>query len=70
MIHAVLGAFVFAGFIIYDTQMNMKYLSAEEYIIGVMNLYLDILNLFIKILRILNALKSEESRSDKKKKRN
>lgn len=69
---SVFGAFIFSTYIIYDTHLIMKHLSAEEYIIGVVNLYMDIINLFIKILRILDALKrqggeSSESRKDKKK---
>lgn len=54
---SVLGAFVFSGFIIVDTQMIMKHLHAEEYIVGVINLYLDIINLFLEILKILDAMK-------------
>lgn len=52
-----MGAFLFSGFIIFDTQMIMKTLNAEEYIVGVINLYLDIINLFIEILKILDAMK-------------
>jgi FtsH-binding integral membrane protein len=33
----------------------MQKLSPEEYIIATINLYLDILNLFLYILRILEA---------------
>ena len=33
--------------------MLMRRLSAEEYILAAINLYLDILNLFLHILRIL-----------------
>ncbi|RNA13095.1 lifeguard 4-like [Brachionus plicatilis] len=54
---AILGAFVFSGFIVYDTQMIMKKLSPEEYILGVINLYLDIINLFLEILKILDSMK-------------
>lgn len=54
---AVVGAFLFSAFIVYDTQMIMKQLHAEEYIVGVINLYLDILNLFVEILKILDSLK-------------
>ncbi|XP_044267441.1 protein lifeguard 4-like [Tribolium madens] len=50
------GAFLFCLFIIFDTQMMMKTLSAEEYILATINLYLDIINLFLYILRILQAL--------------
>ncbi len=54
---AVLGSFLFSAFIIYDTQMIMKTLNAEEYIVGVINLYLDIINLFVELLKIIDALK-------------
>lgn len=56
MVLAVGGALVFCAFIIFDTQMILKRLSPEDYIIAAINLYLDILNLFIEILRILNHL--------------
>jgi protein lifeguard len=56
---AVLGAFLFSIFIVYDTQMIMKQLSPEEYIVGVINLYLDIINLFLEILKILDAMRRE-----------
>ncbi|XP_049778879.1 protein lifeguard 4-like [Schistocerca nitens] len=49
------GAFLFSLFIIYDTQMLMEKLSAEEYILATINLYLDIINLFLYILRLLEA---------------
>nr|XP_023024494.1 protein lifeguard 4-like [Leptinotarsa decemlineata] len=50
------GALVFCLFIIFDTQMIMKTLSPEEYILATINLYMDIINLFIYILRILQEL--------------
>lgn len=50
------GAFLFCLFIIVDTQMIMKNLSAEEYILATINLYMDIVNLFLYILRILQEL--------------
>ena len=50
---AGVGAFLFAGFIIFDTHMLMEKLSPEEYIIGAINLYLDILNLFLEILKLM-----------------
>lgn len=53
------GAFLFCLFIIYDTQMLMEKLSPEEYILATINLYLDIINLFIYILRILEAARRQ-----------
>lgn len=49
------GALVFCGFIIFDTHMIMHKLSPEEYIMASVNLYLDFINLFIYILRIMQA---------------
>ncbi|XP_076064336.1 protein lifeguard 4-like [Oratosquilla oratoria] len=46
------GALVFSLFIVFDTQMMMTKLSPEEYIVATINLYLDILNLFLHLLRI------------------
>lgn len=54
---AVFGAILFAGFIVVDTHMLLHKLSPEEYILASINLYLDIINLFLHILRILNASK-------------
>ncbi|KAJ3634345.1 hypothetical protein MTP99_011227 [Tenebrio molitor] len=56
IIYSLGGAFLFCLFIIFDTQMLMKTLSAEEYILATINLYLDIVNLFLYILRILQAM--------------
>jgi len=46
------GAVLFSLFIIFDTSMMMHKLSPEEYILASINLYLDIINLFIYLLRI------------------
>jgi len=53
------GAIVFSLFIIFDIQMMMTKLSPEEYIMATMNLYLDILNLFLYILRFLNEMRRQ-----------
>ncbi|XP_045450964.1 protein lifeguard 4-like [Melitaea cinxia] len=50
------GAIFFSLFLIFDTQQMMTTLSPEEYILATINLYMDILNLFLYILRILNEL--------------
>uniref|UniRef100_A0A8C6T9Y8 Transmembrane BAX inhibitor motif containing 4 n=1 Tax=Neogobius melanostomus TaxID=47308 RepID=A0A8C6T9Y8_9GOBI len=57
LLFATAGAFLFCGFIIYDTSILMKQLSPEEHILASINLYLDIINLFLHILRILDSLK-------------
>ncbi|NXD20663.1 LFG4 protein, partial [Spelaeornis formosus] len=52
---AAAGALLFCGFIIYDTHLLMHKLSPEEYILAAINLYLDIINLFLHLLRFLEA---------------
>lgn len=49
----VIGALIFSLYIIYDTHMIMKKVSPEEYIHGAVLLYLDVINLFLEILRAL-----------------
>jgi len=56
------GALIFSLYIVYDTQLmmggNHKYsLSPEEYVFASLNLYLDIINLFMYILMIVGAAK-------------
>lgn len=51
------GALIFCGFIIFDTHMIMHKVSTEEYIMASINLYLDFINLFLYILRLLQAMK-------------
>jgi hypothetical protein len=53
---AVFGALLFSGFIVFDTQMIMKRVSPEEYIVATIELYLDIINLFIEILKIMEKV--------------
>jgi len=62
--YASLGALVFMMYIVYDTQLMMggkhKYsLSPEEYIFASLSLYLDIINLFMYILMIIGAARSD-----------
>lgn len=56
LVVAALGALLFCGFIIYDTYSLMHKLSPEEYILAAINLYLDIINLFMHLLRFLEAV--------------
>jgi FtsH-binding integral membrane protein len=54
LIYSVGGALIFSGYIVYDTYEINKRLSPDEYIAAAIALYLDFINLFIYILRILN----------------
>ena len=46
------GAIVFSLYIIYDVNMIMKKVSAEEYVLAAATLYLDIINLFVRLLEL------------------
>lgn len=60
LVYASIGALVFSLYLVYDTQLMMggkhKYsISPEEYIFAALNLYLDIINIFLYILTIIGA---------------
>lgn len=60
LVYASLGALLFSLYLIYDTQLMLggkhKYtISPEEYVFAALNLYLDIINIFIYILTIIGA---------------
>lgn len=62
MVISSFGAILFSFYLIYDTQLMMggehKYsISPEDYIFAAINIYLDIINLFLYILRILGSKK-------------
>ena len=62
VIYSALGALLFSFYLVYDTQLMMggkhKYaLSPEEYVFAALNLYLDIINIFIYILSLLSGSK-------------
>lgn len=60
LIISVFGALLFSVYMIYDVQMlvggkHQFKLSPDEYVFGAVAIYLDIINLFLHILRILGS---------------
>ncbi|KAI0120662.1 inhibitor of apoptosis-promoting Bax1-domain-containing protein [Xylariales sp. AK1849] len=55
LIYGGLAALIFSGYILVDTQLIIRHHHVEEEIAAAISLYLDILNLFLAILRILNS---------------
>ncbi|OCH87039.1 UPF0005-domain-containing protein [Obba rivulosa] len=53
LIFAIGGCLLFSGYIVYDTYIITKRLSPDEYILAAISLYLDFINLFINILRVI-----------------
>lgn len=52
-IYGAFSAIIFSGYIIYDTDNLIKRFTYDEYIWASVTLYLDILNLFLTILRMM-----------------
>lgn len=63
MVYGGLGALIFSVYLVYDTQMMMggehKFsISPEEYIFAALALYLDIINIFLYVLKFVGAARS------------
>ena len=57
LIYDIFVLLLFAGYLIYDTQLIVKsdskfQFSTDDYILASLNLYLDIINIFIQFLGI------------------
>lgn len=55
LIYGLLTALIFSGYVLVDTQLVLRKHHVEEEIAAAISLYLDIINLFLAILRILNS---------------
>lgn len=60
LLYAIGGTILFSGYIVFDTYMINSRLSPDEYIMAAISLYLDFLNLFLSILRLLNNLQNDQ----------
>jgi modulator of FtsH protease len=49
------GVLLFSGFILYDTSNILRHYDVRDYTSATLALYLDILNLFLFLLRLLNS---------------
>jgi len=63
MVYGGIGALIFSVYLVYDTQMMMggehKFsISPEEYIFAALALYLDIINIFMYVLKFVGAARS------------
>jgi FtsH-binding integral membrane protein len=59
VIYCVAGVFLYAVYLVYDTQLLIgnkeNKLDIEDYILGALMLYLDIINMFVYLLQILKS---------------
>ena len=51
---ACFSVLLFSGFVLYDTQQIMKRHSVDEAILASLILYLDAINLFLSVLRVVS----------------
>jgi FtsH-binding integral membrane protein len=56
MVYSLFGILIFSGFVLYDTSNIMKRLSPGMEVGGAIALYLDFINLFYFILRLLTSM--------------
>jgi len=66
LLYASVGILIFVGLLIYDTQLLLggdhKYaISPEDYVMGALSIYLDIINLFLLLLRLISAIQNLSS---------
>ncbi|EPS68151.1 hypothetical protein M569_06622, partial [Genlisea aurea] len=52
-VYSAASAIIFSGYIVYDTENLIKRFTYDDYIWASVSLYLDVLNLFLTILRML-----------------
>lgn len=52
---AVASLLLFSGYVLYDTQQIIHRYPTNEYVAGALDLFLDVYNIFLALLRILNA---------------
>jgi len=55
---AVASLLLFSGYVLYDTQQILHRYPTNEYVAGALDLFLDVYNIFVALLRILNAGKN------------
>jgi len=52
---AAAALLLFSGFVLYDTSNIIRRYPTNEYVAGALSLYLDAFNIFLALIRILNA---------------
>ncbi len=61
------GALLFSVYLVFDIQLllgsaqHAASLSPDEYVFGALSIYLDIINLFLYVLRLVNDLSNSQN---------
>jgi FtsH-binding integral membrane protein len=56
---AIGGVVIFSCYIILDTYLIFNRYSPEDYIMASVQLYMDFINLFLRLLQVLNAMQRD-----------
>jgi hypothetical protein len=60
ILYSLFGVVLFCGFILYDTHRVLKEFGPDDAIMASIELYLDILNLFLYILELLSSMNNSQ----------
>ena len=52
---SIFGIMLFVGYILYDTSEIIRTISPDDAFVGAIQLYLDVVNLFVFILQFLSS---------------
>ncbi len=47
------GLLLFAGFVLYNTSQIMHHMGPDEWVAGALSLFVDFINMFVRILSLL-----------------
>jgi len=65
LLSGFVGALIFCGYILYDTWRIQKQFSYDDYIGATIEIYLDVVNLFLHILKFLIAMQEDKNKKKK-----
>jgi hypothetical protein len=61
ILYSLFGVVLFCGFILYDTHRVLNIYGPDDAILASIELYLDILNLFLYILELLSSMSNQQN---------
>ena len=65
LVGSTVGALLFSAFIVHDTQLivggKKRQFDTNDYVLGAMSLYMDIVNLFLYLLRLFGELQDDRA---------
>merc|ERR1712119_157985 len=70
ILYGIAGCTAFSGYLAYDIQLIMggkrRSIGIDEYILGALIIYMDVINLFIEVLKLFGEKKDDKKEKDEK----